>query len=307
MSIYTYQGTNLLNFTNVLDFGAKGNGVADDSYSIQNALYSCSQTGGIIYFPKGTYKHNDGLLFYSNQTLLFENGAILVGNTSGASVRTILDSSWTEYNGVHDCRIIGAVFDSNVAMPDTGVVLAHCKNIIFEKCVFKNSEGKYHNIEVNSAYNVKFLNCEFEGDGKTAGTGEIMQIDGAVNSTAAPWDGMNIDGTISKYIDIDGCLFHGNNTSPAIGNHTDMAHKYIKIHNCIFDSFTGSRGAIDFVDSMRDVDIYNNYFVDCTKGIGGDGHSSFYIHDNRFVNCTTPISSSASIKHNNMINGVYTA
>lgn len=40
---------------NVMDFGAKGNGEADDTKAIQQAINECSKTGGTIVFPKGTY------------------------------------------------------------------------------------------------------------------------------------------------------------------------------------------------------------------------------------------------------------
>lgn len=40
--------------TNVTSFGAKGDGVTDDTVAIQNALASIS-SGGILFFPKGTY------------------------------------------------------------------------------------------------------------------------------------------------------------------------------------------------------------------------------------------------------------
>lgn len=40
---------------NVLDQGAIGDGVADDTQAIQNAIDLC-QNGGTIYFPPGTYK-----------------------------------------------------------------------------------------------------------------------------------------------------------------------------------------------------------------------------------------------------------
>jgi hypothetical protein len=40
---------------NVLDFGATGDGVTDDTAAIQAALDACGTSGGIVYFPAGTY------------------------------------------------------------------------------------------------------------------------------------------------------------------------------------------------------------------------------------------------------------
>lgn len=50
-------------FTNVKSYGALGNGTADDTTAITNALNSLSSTGGVLFFPPGTY-------LSGNQTLL---------------------------------------------------------------------------------------------------------------------------------------------------------------------------------------------------------------------------------------------
>ena len=307
MAIYNKNGNVIMPTISVTDYGAKGNGVADDSLAIQNALSSLAN-GGTIIFPKGTYKVNNALLFYSNQTLWFEIGAVIL---QGASIdnllRTYSESTWGEYDGVHDCLIYGATFDGGAYTTNNTLVgISHAKNIIFERCVFKNAYGTWHNLEINSSYNVKVINCEFEGSRKTGQNGEMLQIDGAGSSSYYPWSNVKIDNTVSKYIDIHGCVFHDSTVVPAIGNHSNMAHKFVRIHDCIFDGLTSSRGALNFVSNMSDIDIYDNTFNDCDIGIGSSG-ATYYVHDNRFVNVTTAISGTASISHNNMINGSFVA
>ena len=307
--IYDYLGNVIsLGFANVIDFGAKADGITNDASAIQNAINSKAETGGIIYFPKGTYLIKSALLFYRNQTLYFENGAtILQGAAIDNLLRTYSDSTWTAYNGVHDCLIYGATFDGGeFTSNNTLVGTSHAKNITFENCTFKNAYGTWHDLEINSSYNVKVINCDFEGSRKTGTNGEMIQIDGALNSTVYPWPNVNYDSTVSQYIDIQGCFFHDSSYVPAIGNHSNAAHKFIRIHDCIFDGLTSSRGAIDFVSNMTNIDIHDNTFNDCTTGIGSGG-STYYIHDNRFVGATTAIGGSGSIAHNNMINGTYTA
>lgn len=295
-------------FVNVVEYGAKGNGTTDDSASIQNALNALSSSGGIIYFPKGTYLIKTGLLFYSNQTLFFENGATLL---QGASINNLLMSycgdSVGGYNGVHDCVIYGATFDGgSYTTNNTLVGIIHSKNIIFENCTFKNAYGTWHNLEINSSYNVKVINCDMEGSRKSSADACMIQIDAIDNTNTWPWTNRGlVDSTVSKYIEIYGSIFHDNTVSPAVGNHSATTDEYISIHDNIFVGLTSTRGAIKF-QSASNVDIYNNTFEGCTIGVASSG-ATYYIHDNRFVDATTAISGSASVAHANMINGTYTA
>lgn len=295
-------------FVSVVEYGAKGDGVTDDSTSIQNALNALSSAGGIIYFPKGTYLIKTGLLFYSNQTLFFENGATLL---QGASINNLLMSycgdSVGGYNGVHDCVIYGATFDGgSYTTNNTLVGIVHSKNIIFENCTFKNAYGTWHNLEINSSYNVKVINCDMEGSRKSSADACMIQIDAIDNTNTWPWTNRGlVDSTVSKYIEIYGSIFHDNTVSPAVGNHSTTTDVYISIHDNIFVGLTSTRGAIKF-QSASNVDIYNNTFEGCTIGVASSG-ATYYIHDNRFVDATTAISGSASVAHANMINGTYTA
>lgn len=308
MSIQDYQGNPIyVHFISIKDFGAVGDGVTDDASAIQDALDSARQTGGIIFFPIGTYLLTEALIFYANQTLWFESGAVLKqGAAINNLLRTYCESSYTGYSGVHDCLIYGATFDGGTyEQNNTLVGIGHAKNIAFENCVFKNAYGEWHDLEINSSYNVKVINCDFEGSRKTAQNAEMLQIDAALSTAVYPWSGFAVDNTVSKYIDISGCIFHDDTVSPAIGCHADAAHNFIRIHDCIFDGLTGSTGAIKFTSSPVNIDIFDNTFNGCTKGIGSSA-ASYYIHDNRFVDATTAISG-AGVSHNNMINGTYTA
>ena len=309
MAIYDYQG-NLLaeNAISVLDFGAKGDGTTNDSRAIQNALNYLSDSGGTIYFPAKTFLLKSPVLFYSNQTLWFEEGAVLKqGAAINNLLRTYSESTWGGYDGVHDSVIYGGVFDGgSYTANNTLVGTSHAKNIVFDNCTFKNAYGEWHNLEINSSYNVKVINCDFEGSRKTGQNGEMLQIDGAGSASYYPWDDVKIDSTVSKYIDIHGCIFHDSTVVPGVGNHSNMAHKFVRVHNCIFDGLTSSRGAINFVSNMTNIDIFNNIFNGCTTCVGSEG-ATYYIFNNRFVDATTAIYGTDSIAHNNIINGTYTA
>lgn len=311
MALYNYLGTELydgLPSVNVKAFGAKGDGETADSDAIQDALDSVNLTGGIIVFPTGTYMIDKSLKFYSNQLLFFEPCAVLqLGANIDNLMRSYTTSTIGSYDGVHDTQIIGAVFDAGSITGNLTLLgFCHAKNITIKNCKFINESGGWHELEINSSMNILIDNCEFDGSKKNNSNGENIQIDHAGSSAQYPWDSYKTDSTVCNFVEIRSCYFYNNTYSPAIGNHTNGAHKFTRIHDCVFDSYTGSRGAIDFTSSMSEVDIYDNTFNGCTTGIGSYG-ATYYIHDNRFVSATTAISGSTSIAHANIINGTYTA
>ena len=57
--------TQLKNMTykriNVRDYGAKGDGVTDDSQAIRDAISALDKNGGVLEFPLGVYLHGDGV------------------------------------------------------------------------------------------------------------------------------------------------------------------------------------------------------------------------------------------------------
>jgi len=70
---------------NVKDFGAFGDGFADDYTAIQNAINSASITGAKVHMPQGIYN--------ISQTLIVPAGVIIAGEGRGAT------STQTPYNG----------------------------------------------------------------------------------------------------------------------------------------------------------------------------------------------------------------
>ena len=64
---------------NVKDFGAAGDGAADDTAAIQRAILLLP-AGGRLYFPAGTYRTSP-LILKSHMTLELDRGAVLLGST----------------------------------------------------------------------------------------------------------------------------------------------------------------------------------------------------------------------------------
>lgn len=304
--IYDAFGNVLLceNAINVMECGAVGDGTTDDTAALQKALSAQRFTGGAVYFPSKIYKITNPLVFFSNQFLFFEPGATLL---QGAGITALLLSdggvSMGEYNGVHDSVIYGATFDGadfEVNMSLVGI--CHSKNVKFINCIFKNAYGSYHNLEINSSYNTLVDGCDFEGSRKTAGNGELIQIDAALSTLVYPWPTKN-DSTVCKFITIQNCAFHDSPIAAAIGNHSSAAHKGIRIVNNLFDGLQSTYGIFQFASGITDIDVIGNTFNECSMKIGGID-STGCITNNRFIDCTNIV---GTMYHNNMVNGVWTA
>jgi polygalacturonase len=68
---------------NVKNFGAKGNGSANDSGAINSAVTAANSAGGgTVEFPSGTYKSQNTVHLKSNVTLQLDSGSTIVGSNA---------------------------------------------------------------------------------------------------------------------------------------------------------------------------------------------------------------------------------
>lgn len=75
----------------VKDYGAVGDGVADDSTAIQSALDAVSSSqGGTVHFPRGIYKVNTGLTSSARGLELRGDGAQSYNETESTSVGSVI-------------------------------------------------------------------------------------------------------------------------------------------------------------------------------------------------------------------------
>ena len=295
-----------MNFVNVkTDFEAKGDGVNDDYGAIQSALDSQRKQGGTIYFPVGVYRVCTCLLYYSYQRLIFENGAALL---RGDDKQKYILGNYTEpemggYTATHNVDIIGGTFDGNADIDYKATLLnnSHSRDLRVKNCKFLNG-NTWHFYECNSSEYVTVDNCVFTNSMKGGEKSEYLQIDWASRGTYETTD-ICLDKTVCRHILITNCKFECDGFSPAIGNHGTAPHNNIRICGNVFLNGAGSRGYINFVDTMFAVDVYNNTFEGGETGVfmGGDGGASS-VHDNRFSNVAGPYGDNF-IAYNNIING----
>jgi Pectate lyase superfamily protein len=82
---------------NVKDYGAKGNGTADDTIAIRAAIAALPANGGTVFFPRGTYKLTGTLTISKHSTHLVGEG----GPGRDRSGATLLDFSGYNGKGIH--------------------------------------------------------------------------------------------------------------------------------------------------------------------------------------------------------------
>ena len=255
-------------------------GIHDDTKALQECIDTL-KGGGTVYFPDGTYLVSAALIFYSNQTfILSDNAVILRSDKSEPLTRYLLASysepEWGGYEGTHDVIISGGIFDGNKSLTEhsTLVNTVHCRNIRIESCRFRHC-SRWHMIEINSTENAVVSNCVFDGPTYTVIPenlfNEQIQLDLARDGSYGPvynCDGTLIDfrkdDTVCRNITISNNLFKCAGF-PAIGHHGDCTHNNIVIESNIFDGTSGlfgkSRGYISFRSMVYNLQVKNNTFV----------------------------------------------
>lgn len=123
----------------VTDYGAVGDGVTNDTSSVQDALDAAHLTGGIVYFPAGTYLV-DALVGYSNVSIIGEGRKNSTLKARGSE--NIITITGTALGGgsigeVETAQLIADLaFDGNGHSPTDGVAFIGVAYFSILRCSF---------------------------------------------------------------------------------------------------------------------------------------------------------------------------
>ncbi|MBS4747553.1 right-handed parallel beta-helix repeat-containing protein [Bacillus altitudinis] len=253
-------------FSNPMWYGAKGDGVRDDSKALQNAL----NNKGNIYMPKGKYLIKSTLVVLGNTRIVFHPEAEII---RGASIYCSFTNGYPEdkflaYEGNGNIEILGGIIDikgNEIKSNGGGIVFGHARNITIEGVTIKNPYNIHH-IEINACENVMINKCSFLGyyHSGTRAFSEAIQIDLAKSYEVFPVFG-SYDGTVCKNITIKHCVF--NNVGAGIGTHNPAEYTFHENINILYNTFTnllhhGVSGLI-----FKNFRINGNSFLNCYRGI----------------------------------------
>lgn len=122
---------------NVKDYGAKGDGIADDTAPIQAAIDAAyAAGGGAVFFPTTSAHYLSGRVYLKSNLWLLSNGATLKAKAGTNYIVSL--------NVGDNMRVVGFIFD--------GTNLTHVGGDSGADCaaIYMPVSGTYHNIEIAS-------------------------------------------------------------------------------------------------------------------------------------------------------------
>lgn len=206
-------------------YGAKGDGVSDDTAALQRAVDAVAGTGGTVYVPDGVYRVNAvassgrGLILKSQMTLLLSSAAVLKA----------LPNSATNYAVViipnaSNVNVVGGTIEGERSLHTGttgewghGLVVQNAQHVAIQGVTSKEcwGDGFYISGSTDVIY------CGVTADHNRRQGISITSVDGLVirNSTfkntagTLPEDGLDIEpnsGETVNHVLITGCTFSGN-------------------------------------------------------------------------------------------------
>ena len=307
---------------NVVDFGANGHDLLDDSEAIQQAL---NQSRGAtseteVYVPSGTYHIKQPLFIFSNTSLRLDRAATIIKDSSDYTVMLAgrhLNADGTPCYGTATCshggysqlsniKISGGVWDAGSDSSENNSVfyLLHGSNIEIMDTTIRHST--LHMVNLSAGRNLRVENVVFADAWDRQNpddyvTVEALHLDAATDEGEP--GGFPVDGTPCKNVSVVGCTF--TNVFAGVGTHHTVAGSIfsnLTVSNC---TFTRLKSYAVHAYGMIDCEVSDNYVEDCA-GFMRSNSSEFQAHGNQLLAMRESAfydNESRVVVSNNVING----
>ncbi|WP_020531299.1 glycoside hydrolase family 28 protein [Flexithrix dorotheae] len=221
-------------FLNVLDFGAIGDGVTDNTKNIQKAIDECSKTGEKVYFPAGEFLTGT-IILKSNVTIFLSRNTKILGHTD-IEKYPLLDPGIRFYGEKKAKRsLFFAKNSENISIEGEGTIdgqgatftkpennkirpyllwFANCKQISVKNVSLRNS----------GYWMQHYLGCEYV----------LIDHINVWNHSNKNNDMIDIDGC--KYVTISNVVGDADDDGITIKSTSPLSSEYITITNCIISS-----------------------------------------------------------------------
>lgn len=262
---------------NVLNYGAVGNGVTDDSAAIQAAANAAAaaQYGGVVYLPAGNYFISTGILIGNNTYIMGESRdstfMTLSANakTNGAfSNIMIANSRWTE-GGTHGNQ----TWQQNMRVSDIGF-----NGNADNNALNGNNQGAVYFVGV---YNVEVFNC-YIMNAANHGISVIGTLSHGSYNPAPIVSAVIHDNIINL---TEGTTIPNPGGAQNTGNFPIRCEGFQYLHvygNTIGSKFLANTHTNDGIDApfVNDCIIHDNYVSNIVDGIGTNGTGRVAIYGN---------------------------
>lgn len=176
---------------NVLTFGAKGDGVTDDTACLQAALNAVPSTGGTVFIPAGTYlvstaltpKANTMMIGAGAATVLKKNAAIailLISNNSCSIRDLVVEGVKASFTSAGNWSITGSdCFISNCVSQNAGGQGMNFSNAVrfrLAHSLITGCNGHGILVQQNSTDGV-ITGCVVDATGATTSTTDAISLD----------------------------------------------------------------------------------------------------------------------------------
>ena len=281
-------------FATVKDFGAVGDGVADDTDAINRALFQlfCRETNPQIrrslFFPAGVYKVLQSINIPPYATLYGEG----INNT-------IIQLEPSDDSALHECvaRTADSLQQIGSSIGDNGATAPEF--ITISNMRFQSTDSTVDVFIVQDANNCKFTNVSFTGPLTQGNLSSAADDIRAVAFASSATD-------ICEQIVFDGCRF----TGTTYGTETNQNIRAVTFTNGEFDTLhqgvvlngtaaTGTRITGNQFDKIYNEGIIFDNLLN--PALNASGHNIFYDVGNHFLGLGNPFTPVIDIQSNNNV------